>query len=186
MSIFAMKFPRKIMGVNFSRNIKEWFIKNRLRKKYAAQLVRNKELSIHTSEGWNDLARVNHSKHLIDQCIEPTEETLQKYQEEVNAMVNEMIGKHQPEPVPMFFSRSTMLYKNLWAEMYRQNISADKMAQAIGISIESLGKKLSGKATLYVGDIVKIKNVFPKPLDINYLFAEMVEQVEAELIEQAR
>jgi hypothetical protein len=48
---------------------------------------RNNKLSINTVEGWNDQGRIIHSRILIDRGIEPTEENLQEFQLEVNALV---------------------------------------------------------------------------------------------------
>lgn len=61
------------------------FIKEQLKKQYADQLVRHNNLSINTVEGWNDLARVTNSRHLINMGIAPTEVNLLKFEEEINA-----------------------------------------------------------------------------------------------------
>lgn len=70
-----------------------------LKEKYAHQLQRSNNLSINTLEGWNDSVRVAYSKNLIDQGIEPTEENLQKYQEEIEAQANELQKKYPSEPI---------------------------------------------------------------------------------------
>lgn len=79
--------------------LKKWH----LRRKYANQLKRNYELSINTLEGWNDSGRVAHSRNLIERGIEPTEENLQKYQDEVNALVKELQAKYPPKPIPVMY-----------------------------------------------------------------------------------
>ncbi len=86
--------------------LKEYFIKHRLRKKYANQLKRNYELSIHTVEGHNDAVRVNYSKNLIDRGIEPTEENLQKFQEELEVRVKEIQKKFPPKSVPVSYIKN--------------------------------------------------------------------------------
>lgn len=89
--------------MDISRSFKLWCAKNRLLKKYANQLKRNYELNINTAEGWNDFVRVGHSRNLINEGIEPTEENLQKYQEGVNAWVREIQKQYPPKPVPVIY-----------------------------------------------------------------------------------
>lgn len=61
--------------------------------------------------------RFNHSKNLIDQCIEPTEENPQKYQEEVNALVRELQKKYPPKPIPVIRSYLKTLVRALRLEL---------------------------------------------------------------------
>ena len=89
--------------MQYLRSFNQRRIKNQLRKKYANQLKRNYELNINTAEGWNDSVRVQHSRNLINQGIEPTEENLQKFQEEVEAQVRELQKKCPPKPIPVVY-----------------------------------------------------------------------------------
>ncbi|OPX88085.1 MAG: hypothetical protein A4E53_02242 [Pelotomaculum sp. PtaB.Bin104] len=69
------------------------------------------------------------------------------------------------------------MFRNLRSEMARYNITIEQMAATTGISLKSLRDKLSGKTTLYFEDVLKIKAAFSKPFEVNYLFAELIEQV---------
>lgn len=66
-------------------------------------LTRQNNLSINTVEGWKDYIRVENSKDLIERGIEPTEANLEKYQLEVNALVEELKKKHPPEILPIHY-----------------------------------------------------------------------------------
>lgn len=116
--ILSHEDPEKVCNILRSFNRRR--IRNQFRKKYASQLKRNYELSIHTAEGWCDLVRAGHSKHLIDQCIEPTEENLQKYQEEIEAQIRELEVKYPPKPIPMLI-RTNQSPPYAWIEMTTTN-----------------------------------------------------------------
>ncbi len=70
-------------------------------------MLEAKKLDINTLEGWNEMIRQYNIKDLIEKDIEPTEENLNKYQEEKNILANEMIKdteeKNKLEPVPIYY-----------------------------------------------------------------------------------
>jgi len=106
--VIEIKFETLLAMKSISRSFKQWCIKNQLRKKYANKLKRNYDLNINTVEGWCDSGRVSHSRILINGGIEPTEENLQKFQEEVEAHVRELQKKYPSKPIPVVYvSRSS-------------------------------------------------------------------------------
>ena len=52
-----------------------------------------------TAEGWNELVKENHSLILRKRGIKPTEENLQKFQEEAKQLVKELEAKYPSKPV---------------------------------------------------------------------------------------
>lgn len=67
----------------------------------------NMKLDLNTKEGWNEHVRQGNIKTLIRMGIEPTEENLTKYQEEVNNLCNEQLKKMKIKPIPIRYT-----YKN--------------------------------------------------------------------------
>ena len=75
-------------------------LKSALEKKYAGQLKRDEKLAPHTLEAENDAARVCNSRFLIGKGIEPTEENLERLQQEANEWIAEQQKKSPPKPIP--------------------------------------------------------------------------------------
>ncbi len=65
-------------------------------------MLETKELDINTPEGWKELGRKSHTNILIDRGIEPTEENLAKFQEEVSQKVKEFEAKYPHKPTPPY------------------------------------------------------------------------------------
>ena len=62
-------------------------------------------------------------------------------------------------------------YKNLRAEMGRQNIGIKDLAQACSYNRDTLARKLSMKSPLNLNDAFKIQQTMFPDLDVRYLFA---------------
>lgn len=67
---------------------------------------------------------------------------------------------------------NNIAFANLRAEMGRNDISIQQIAEGIGMNRDTLGRKLSRKSSLSLQDAFKIAEMFPCSNDIAYLFAE--------------
>lgn len=67
-------------------------------------------------------------------------------------------------------ARSCIIYDNLRAEMARKNIVICDMCKQIGMNRDTLSRKLSGKAPLYLDEAFQIQKMFFPNTDIADLF----------------
>jgi hypothetical protein len=66
------------------------------------------------------------------------------------------------------------MFSNLRAEMARKQITIKKIAELLEINRDTAGRKLSGKAPLYLSEALIInKELFPNK-NVTYLFKEVV------------
>jgi len=71
-------------------------------------------------------------------------------------------------------------YTNLKAEMARQDISIKAIAESVGITRDTLSKKLRRKTPITLEEAYAINKIFFPDQDIKYLFSEsFLGQVEA-------
>ncbi|EJT6152833.1 MAG: XRE family transcriptional regulator [Clostridium perfringens] len=69
---------------------------------------------------------------------------------------------------------SNIIFSNLRAEMARKQITIKKIAELLEINRDTAGRKLSGKAPLYLSEALVInKELFPNK-NVTYLFKELV------------
>lgn len=69
---------------------------------------------------------------------------------------------------------SNIMFSNLRAEMARKEITIKKIAELLEINRDTAGRKLSGKAPLYLSEALLInKELFPNK-NMTYLFKEIV------------
>lgn len=69
---------------------------------------------------------------------------------------------------------SNIMFSNLRAEMARKQITIKKIAELLDINRDTVGRKLSGKAPLYLSEALLInKELFPNK-NVTYLFKEIV------------
>ncbi|EHR0218378.1 XRE family transcriptional regulator [Clostridium perfringens] len=69
---------------------------------------------------------------------------------------------------------SNIMFSNLRAEMARKQITIKKIAELLEINRDTAGRKLSGKAPLYLSEALIInKELFPNK-NVTYLFKEVV------------
>jgi transcriptional regulator with XRE-family HTH domain len=64
------------------------------------------------------------------------------------------------------------LYKNLRAEMVRQNISYDDIASAIGKTKDAVIRKVSDTTKIYICECKAIASLFRENNELDYLFAK--------------
>lgn len=69
-------------------------------------------------------------------------------------------------------AKANIAYGNLRAEMARENVTITAIAQVIGVSRDTAGKKLAQKAPIQLNEAFAIKNEFFPEKDVGYLFAE--------------
>lgn len=63
-------------------------------------------------------------------------------------------------------------YENVRVEMGRKNISKLDISRSIGMNRDTLSRKLSGKAKLYLNEAFEIRNVVSPNMDVAELFKE--------------
>ena len=63
-------------------------------------------------------------------------------------------------------------YENVRVEMSRNNISKLDISRLIGMNRDTLSRKLSGKAKLYLNEAFEIRNIVSPHMDIAELFKE--------------
>lgn len=64
------------------------------------------------------------------------------------------------------------MYKNLKAEMLRQDVSATKIANFLGLSKDSVIRKVNGTINMSLREAIKIKSLFKERNAMEYLFEE--------------
>ncbi|MBU3205186.1 XRE family transcriptional regulator [Clostridium algidicarnis] len=69
---------------------------------------------------------------------------------------------------------SKIMFSNLRAEMAREEITIGKIAEKVGVNRDTMGRKLSGKAPLYLNEAFVINRIFFPKENIQYLFKELI------------
>lgn len=66
------------------------------------------------------------------------------------------------------------MLRNLKAEMYRRNVTREKLAEALGVSVVTIGHKTAGRRPIKPAEKMMICNVLnmPYPESCEYLFTE--------------
>jgi len=67
------------------------------------------------------------------------------------------------------------MYKNLEAELARNDISRADVAKALGVALATASEKLNKKGRMKLDEAFTIKNTFFPDLSLNYLFAEIAD-----------
>lgn len=62
------------------------------------------------------------------------------------------------------------LYRNLRAEMARNNITIGDLAELLGVRYATVSDKINGKSRFYYDEAYKIKRCFFPGRDLEYLF----------------
>lgn len=62
------------------------------------------------------------------------------------------------------------MYKNLKAEMLRQDVSINNIADALELKVDSVLRKLSGKVNFTVKEAKIVAGLFKENNSIDYLF----------------
>ena len=62
------------------------------------------------------------------------------------------------------------MYKNLKAEMLRQDVSAQNIAELLKIRLNTARLKINGKISISLDDCKRIASLFAENNDLDYLF----------------
>ena len=62
------------------------------------------------------------------------------------------------------------MYKNLKAEMIRQNVTAKQIADTLDIKLDTARRKINGKISVSIVDCHKIADLFTENNSVDYLF----------------
>lgn len=62
------------------------------------------------------------------------------------------------------------MFRNLKAEMIRQNITVDKIAETINRKVDTTRLKINGKISIRQSECVKIASLFRENNSLDYLF----------------
>ena len=63
------------------------------------------------------------------------------------------------------------MYKNLKAEMLRQDVSMQQIADALNLKVDSVSRKLSGKVNFTIREAKAISKLFKENNSVDYLFS---------------
>lgn len=66
--------------------------------------------------------------------------------------------------------RSDLMYKNLEAEMVRNNVTRTNLANLLKVRYATVIDKMNGKSRFFYDEALKIKTVFFPDLTLEYLF----------------
>ena len=70
---------------------------------------------------------------------------------------------------------NSVAFSNLRAEMARNGITISKIAKIIGVTRDTMGKKLSQKSPINLDEAFAIQKEFFPDSDVSYLFAELIQ-----------
>lgn len=70
--------------------------------------------------------------------------------------------------------QNNIMFSNLRAEMARQRVTIQEVANAIGVGRDAASQKLSGKTPITLADAFKIEQAYFPDHDVRYLFAELL------------
>ena len=73
-------------------------------------------------------------------------------------------------------TQSGVVYKNLRAEMARNQITIKSMSCDLNMNRDTLARKLSGKSPLYLDEAIKIQREFFPGIEVGDLFATTEEE----------
>lgn len=71
--------------------------------------------------------------------------------------------------------QNNIMFSNLRAEMARQRVTIQEVANAIGVGRDAASQKLSGKTPITLADAFKIEQKYFPDYDVRYLFAELLD-----------
>jgi len=71
--------------------------------------------------------------------------------------------------------QNNIMFSNLRAEMARQRITIQGIANVIGVGRDATSQKLSGKTPITLSDAFKIEQEFFPDRDVRYLFSELLD-----------
>ena len=75
----------------------------------------------------------------------------------------------------MMARQSNIMFSNLRAEMARQQVTIQGIANVIGVGRDAASQKLSGKTPITLSEAFKIEGAYFPDLDIRYLFSELLQ-----------
>ncbi len=64
------------------------------------------------------------------------------------------------------------MYQNILAEMARNNMTREEVANKLNLSVPALRRKLIGKVDFKISEIKKLLSLFGKELTFEYLFQQ--------------
>lgn len=70
---------------------------------------------------------------------------------------------------------SNIIYKNLRAEMGREQLTIGSLAAGIDMNRDTLSRKLSNSSPIYLDEAFLIKEIFFTDKSLEYLFKELME-----------
>lgn len=70
------------------------------------------------------------------------------------------------------------MFKNLKAEMIRQDVTAKQIADTLDVKLDTARLKINGKIPVSIADCYKIAALFKENNDIGYLFKKDTEKKE--------
>ena len=73
--------------------------------------------------------------------------------------------------------QNAIMFSNLRAEMARQRVTINGIADVIGVNRITASNKLSGKTPITLAEAFKIEETYFPGSDIRYLFAELIDDV---------
>ena len=62
------------------------------------------------------------------------------------------------------------MFKNLKAEMIRQNVTASQISELLGIKLDTVRRKINAQIKISIDECFKIKTLFKENNSIDYLF----------------
>lgn len=62
------------------------------------------------------------------------------------------------------------MYKNLRAEMMRQNVSVQMIGDALKLKADTIRRKLSGNVNFTISECLKVASLFKENNSLDYLF----------------
>lgn len=71
--------------------------------------------------------------------------------------------------------QNNIAYSNLRAEMARERVTIQSIADAIGVGRYTASQKLSGKSPITLAEAFKIEKTYFPGSDIRYLFSELLD-----------
>lgn len=73
---------------------------------------------------------------------------------------------------------NNIVYSNLRAEMARHNLGITDIAKKLGLTRETVSKKLSGKSKITLDEAMEIKKILFFDKNVEYLFKELEQKAE--------
>lgn len=76
---------------------------------------------------------------------------------------------------------NNIVYSNLRAEMARHNLGITDIANKLGLTRETVSKKLSGKSKITLDEAMEIKKILFFDKNVEYLFKELEQKTESKI-----